>query len=136
MPDRSGRSQQVEAGKIIKRCALFVAVTLASLASTAAFATGAIAVDDVAGSKPSEAGYGIGFGDDRASAEASAVSKCKEAGNDTCKVKVSFEKCGAYASSNDHFGIGWGKSADVAKEKALTQCGAGICRVVASECDD
>jgi hypothetical protein len=66
-----------------------------------AWATGAIAVDDEAGAKPSDAGYGIGFGDTKESAQEAALAKCKAFGNESCKVVVWFEKCGAYASSNE-----------------------------------
>jgi len=31
-------------------------------------------------------------------------------GNESCKVVVWFDKCGAYASSNEKYGIGWGDS--------------------------
>ena len=101
-----------------------------------ALAEGAIAVDDTAGSKPSAAGYGIGFGDDKESAKEAALEKCKSMGNDSCKVAVWFKKCGAYASSNEKYGIGWGDSISDAKSTALDQCGNDNCRVVASECAD
>ena len=47
-----------------------------------------------------------------------------------------FEKCGAYASSAEKYGIGWGGSEADAKSKAMDQCGNGNCRVVASDCND
>jgi hypothetical protein len=99
-------------------------------------AEGAIAVDDQPGEKPSDAGYGIGFGDSKESAQKAALAKCNSMGNDTCKVVVWFEKCGAYASSNEKYGIGWADSEDDAKSKALAQCGNERCRVVASDCGD
>jgi Domain of unknown function (DUF4189) len=101
-----------------------------------AWAEGAIAVDDQAGNKPSDAGYGIGFGDTKESAQAAALRICKSAGNDSCKVVVWFQNCGAYASSVEKYGIGWGESEEIAKSKALETCGNSNCRVVASECGD
>ena len=123
-------------GQIMKKQALFLAAAMAFAATAPAFAVGAIAVDDTAGSKPSDAGYGIGFGDTKASAQTAAITKCKESGNDSCKVAVWFEKCGAYASSAEKYGIGWGGSEADAKSKAMDQCGNGNCRVVASDCND
>ena len=93
-------------------------------------------MDDQPGEKPSDAGFGIGFGDSKESAQKAALAKCNSMGNDTCKVVVWFEKCGAYASSNEKYGIGWGDSEDDAKSKAMDQCGNGHCRVVASDCGD
>jgi hypothetical protein len=115
---------------------LLLAAGLFVAQSGYALAAGAIAVDDQPGSKPSDAGYGIGFGDSKESAQKAALAKCNTAGNDSCKVVVWFDKCGAYASSNEKYGIGWGDSEEDAKSKALAQCGNGLCRVVASDCGD
>lgn len=111
------------------------AVVLAAQVDNA-WATGAIAVDDQGGSKPSDAGYGIGFGDTKQAAMAAAMEKCKSFGNDSCKVIVWFKKCGAYASSNEKYGYGYGDSEEIAKSAALDMCGNSGCRVVASDCGD
>jgi hypothetical protein len=118
------------------RWVLFVGACLLLPLASNAWAEGAIAVDDQPGEKPSDAGYGIGFGDSKESAQKAALAKCNSMGNDTCKVVVWFEKRGAYASSNEKYGIGWADSEDDAKSKALEQCGNGHCRVVASDCGD
>jgi len=115
---------------------LFIGACLVLALSGGAWAEGAIAVDDQPGQKPSDAGYGIAFGDSKASAEQAALAKCNSMGNESCKVVVWFDKCGAYASSNEKYGIGWGDSEDAAKDKAMEQCGNGHCRVVASDCGD
>ena len=115
---------------------LIVATALFAVTSSDAVATGAIAVDDEPGAKPSDAGYGIGFGDSKESAMKAALAKCKDAGNASCKVVVWFEKCGAYASSFEKYGIGWAGSKDGAEQKALDNCGNSHCKVVTSECDD
>ena len=121
---------------IFNQKALIVAAGLFAFTASHALATGAIAVDDQPGAKPSDAGYGIGFGDSKDSAKQAALRKCKDAGNDSCKVMVWFEKCGAYASSFEKYGIGWGDSKDDAEAKALDVCGNDHCKVVTSECDD
>ena len=101
-----------------------------------AFAEGAIAVDDQAGSKPGDAGYGVGYGDTKESAQAAALKKCTDMGNDQCKVVVWYKKCGAYASSAEKFGIGYADTEESAKSMALAQCSVSSCRVVASDCDE
>ena len=121
---------------VLRKEILLLATAMFAISSSHAFATGAIAVDDEPGAKPSDAGYGIGFGDSKESAMKAALAKCKEAGNASCKVAVWFEKCGAYASSFEKYGIGWAASKDAAEEKALDNCGNSHCKLVASECDD
>jgi hypothetical protein len=99
-----------------------------------ALAFGAIAVDDDADTKPGQAGYGIGSGDSREEAAAAAIVQCKKSGNDSCKIVVRYDQCGAYASSNAKFGIGWGKSEATAKSKAMDDCGNDSCKIVVSDC--
>jgi hypothetical protein len=118
------------------KCLLFVGACLLLPSTGNAWAEGAIAVDDQPGEKPSDAGYGIGFGDSKESAQTAALAKCNGEGNTSCKIVVWFDKCGAYASSNEKYGIGWGDTEDDAKSKAMEQCGNGHCRVVASDCGD
>ena len=118
----------------ITKGALGLALALFLAQSANAWATGAIAVDDEPGGKPSEAGYGIGFGDDKDSAMKSAMKKCKEAGNDNCSVKVWFEGCGAYASSKKYYGHGLGASASQAAQAALNDCNDNSCKVVVTDC--
>lgn len=112
-----------------------VMTVLIVFGSSAAFAAGAIAVDDEEGTKASEVGYGIGSGDTRDAAAADALKECKKAGNKGCKVAVKYDTCGAYAASKKYSGIGWGKSEEIAKSKALSECGSG-CRIVVSDCDE
>lgn len=101
----------------------------------AAFATGAIAIDEQQGDD--EPGYGIAVGhDDKDTAQRAAMTECRKAGNNNCKVRVWFEGCGAYASSSKHYGIGYGKTLKVAEKKALDACGQGSCEVKVSDCDE
>ncbi len=102
--------------------------------SGAAFAEGAIAVNDDQGTKASEVGYGVGEGATRAEAEADAMKQCKSSGNDSCEVVVHYSHCGAYASSKKYSGIGWGDTEEIAKEKAKDKCGDEACRIVVSDC--
>jgi hypothetical protein len=115
---------------------LFVGACLLIPLAGNAWAEGAIAVDDQPGQKPSDAGYGIGYGDSKETAQNAALAKCNSEGNTSCKVVVLFEKCGAYASSNEKYGVGLGDTEEDAKTAAIQQCGNGHCRVVASDCGD
>ena len=101
--------------------------------SGAAFAAGAIAVDDDQGTKASDVGYGVGEGSTREEAAAMALKNCKQAGN-SCEVVVRYDTCGAYAASKKYAGKGWGKTEEIAKRKALDECGDSACRIVVSDC--
>lgn len=114
----------------------FCAVTLAFgllLGGIEARAAGAIAVDDEAGSKADEVGYGIGTGATREEAAADAKRECKKAGNSECKVAVRYDTCGAYAASKQYSGTGWGSTEGAAKANALDACGSG-CKIVVADC--
>jgi hypothetical protein len=101
-------------------------------ASFNAFAFGAIAVDDVAGS--TDVGYGVVVGmDSKEEAKAAALKECKSAGN-SCTVALWFKQCGAYANSKEHSGIGYGDTKAIASAQALEACGAG-CKVQVAECE-
>src|SRR5688572_3038914 len=117
------------------RKTIFAAITasmfLAAAGSTA-FATGAIAVNDGMGTSAEEVGYGVGWGADQKAAEEDAIKQCTEAGNDTCKVAVSFEQCGAYVGDRVHVGAGFGESKEAAEKMALEKC--PNCKVIVSEC--
>ena len=53
-------------------------------------------------------------------------------GVDQCLAKG--DKCGAYAVSHGHFGVGWGTSLRTAQAMSLKECGSN-CRVVVAECE-
>lgn len=120
----------------MKRITLsLVAATFLLSSAVNAYAFGAIAVDDEEGRTASETGYGYSTQhSSRESAEQAALRQCQSAGNSNCKVAVWFEKCGAYAGSRERYGIGWGASDAIARNQALSACGAG-CRIVISACD-
>lgn len=99
-----------------------------------AVAMGAIAVDDEAGTKADEVGYGIGYGDTQDEAAGEAAGACISAGNTNCTIVSVFRGCGAYAASPTHFGVGQGDTPEAAINDALDQCGDG-CRVVVSDCE-
>src|SRR5690606_14727951 len=99
-----------------------------------AMAVGAIAVDDEAGS--TDAGYALVTGyDSESAAKAAALKECRAAGNTNCKVAVWFKTCGSYAASSEHYGIGYGKTKQIAESKAVEDCGGGSCKVVVSDCE-
>jgi len=102
-----------------------------------ALAAGAIAVDDQPGSKPSDAGYGIGLAIPRESAQnrppwpnatppATRPARSSYCSTNAAPMPVPTRKYGHWL----------GDSEDDAKTKALAQCGNGLCRVVASDCGD
>lgn len=99
-----------------------------------AFAAGAIAVDDEEGQ--TDPGYGVIVGaDSRDEAASQALRECRKHGNKDCKVVVKFDKCGAYAGSKKYYGVGWGRSKDVANTMAMNECGNKACKVLVSECE-
>lgn len=112
-----------------------ISAVLLVASTCSAFAFGAIAVDDEEGRTASEVGYGYSTQHaNREAAEQAALRQCQNAGNSNCKVAVWFAQCGAYAGSRERYGIGWGASDAIARQQALSACGAG-CRVVISACD-
>ncbi len=121
---------------ISRKYGIFLGACLILAQVGGAWAEGAIAVDDAPGSKPGDAGYGIGYGDSKETAQTAAIAKCKGEGNESCKVVMWFKKCGAYASSAEKYGIGYGDTEDAAKDLALKQCGNEHCRMVASDCEE
>ena len=78
-----------------------IAAGLLAIASIGiAFAIGAIAVDDSYGDEPSGVGYGfVTLYGSKQEASAGAMDACQSEGNTDCKVVLTFQKCGAYASS-------------------------------------
>lgn len=99
-----------------------------------AMAAGAIAVDDEEGE--TEPGFGVVVGSDsRDTAAKEALAECRKSGNKNCKVVVRFDKCGAYAVSKKYFGIGYGRSEDVARTMAMNECGNTACKVIVAECE-
>jgi len=100
-----------------------------------AFAWGAIAVDDEAGTHPDDVGYGYSSGHNSAAAARSgAMAECRKQGNTGCKVVLTFEHCGAYAASHRHYGIAEGSTAAAARREAVAACGPG-CQAVVANCD-
>lgn len=119
----------------MKRLASMLAILLASLAfSNAAFAYGAIAVDDEEGED--EPGYGFVTGEESAdAAKRAALKECRASGNKNCRVVVWFKQCGAYAASKKYYGYGYGATKAVAVKNALEGCSSKSCKVVVAECE-
>jgi len=94
----------------------------------------AIAVHDEQGLKGGDAGYGVGEGKTANAANDMAMKNCRTSGNGKCELAVTYQQCGAYASSREHSGTGTGETKDAAKSAALGQCGSGGCKIVVSDC--
>jgi len=109
---------------------IFLLPLLPLLAAFGVHAAGAIAVDDDASTSVRDVGYGIGFGETREDAVRIALHQCRVAGHENCKVKVRFDKCGAYAASANYYGIGTGTTLARAESMAIEECGRSWCRVV------
>ena len=116
---------------VVRAAAFVAAVSI----SAGAYAAGAIAIDDEVGQHHDEVGYGVAVGEhSRDEAAGAAMKRCRKEGNANCRVVVRFDKCGAYATSQTHFGVGWGNSQRAAQTMALNECGSN-CRVAVSECE-
>lgn len=113
--------------------ALLAAAVLAFPA--AAFAAGAIAVDDEVGERDPGYGYAINH-KSRDSAAREAVRECRRSGNDSCKVVARFDRCGAYASSRKYAGAGWDNTKREAARMAMQKCGHERCKVHLAVCND
>jgi hypothetical protein len=101
---------------------------------TWSWAAGAIAVDD--DDETEEAGYGMVVGyDTREEAAKEALKECKSQGNSDCRVVARFDTCGAYAASQQYYGVGWGSTEAKAKTMALSKCAQKSCKVVVSDCE-
>ena len=80
--------------------------------------------------------YAVGQGASRQEAERVAMNNCTLGGNKACKVKITYQQCGAYASSPRTSGTGLGSTMDQASVVALASCRDQTCRVVIADCVD
>ena len=113
---------------------LALAVAIAGFSGHAFAASyDAIAVDDDTHTTGGDAGYGVGEGDSQREAQSEAMKSCGEH-NKACQVVVTYQQCGAYASSRQHAATGIGHTEREAQMAALDSCGSGGCKVVVSDC--
>lgn len=115
-----------------KFSAVLAAAMITCAVATSAFAAGAIAVDDEQGMAAEDAGYGVGYGGNRREAERNAMRECKSAGNEGCKVVVTFEECAAYVGNKSHYATGTGSTLKAAEREALDACPR--CKLIVSDC--
>jgi hypothetical protein len=94
----------------------------------------AIAVDDTRGQRGGDAGYGVGTANTRAEANEEAMAACAKAGNTSCQVMLTYQTCGAYASSRTKYGTGTGDTEREARANALSACGNAGCQLTVSDC--
>lgn len=121
-------------GVIMKKIRLAVLVG-ALIMPAAAFAWGAIAVDDQDGQKADDVGYGYVTGENSEdAARRGAMRECRKS-NKSCKVMITFESCGSYAVSGRRWGTGEGVTEGAARRQALLNCGNVACKPVISECN-
>jgi hypothetical protein len=125
----------------MKLLQLFGVVSVASLVAFGASQAVArdavydsIAVSDARGVAGGDAGYGVGQGDSQADSNEGAMHECKTHHNPNCKLVLTYDMCGAYASSANHAGTGMGRTAVEASKNALDACGHDSCKVVVADC--
>ncbi len=97
---------------------------------------GAIAIDDDLRGARGNGDYAVGNGPTVAEARRIAMSNCTLGGNVACVVKLTYPRCGAYASSHRSAGTGVGQSKQEATAAALASCGGGACHLVVADCVD
>ena len=119
----------------IKTALVIVAFITFAVPAFARDATwGALALDTAKAEKAPA--YGVGGADTEEEASSIAMDFCEKAEGVSCKVAVTYEKCGALAVSGKGE-AGWGKSdsKDGAEEQAMEACAADACDVVVSDCN-
>ena len=115
---------------------LLTAAALTTMAATAAYGWGAIAVDDAEDIEPTEVGYGIVTASaTRDAATTEALRLCKGEGNESCELVLTFQNCGAYAAGRAAFGTGTAMTLKDAEQGALAACGEKECKIVISDCE-
>ena len=106
----------------------------ASSAHAGDYAWGAISID--ASSASASPAYGIGGGASESEATDNAQKFCKEAGGGKgCKVMVTYEKCGAFASNGHEAGWGKAPTKGQAEANAMQACEKKDCALVTSDCN-
>ena len=136
-PDRVACYLPAKAGSIrpLMRFLLLSGVLAAVLAGPARAATyDAIAIDDDVGGARGNGDYAVGQGSTAKQARRIAISNCRAGGNVACTLKLTYRRCGAYASSGRTFGTGIGGSMDQATAAALASCDEEACRLVVADC--
>lgn len=118
----------------MKRIAsLTAAIAFCTGFSSSSFAIGAIAIADE-GSKE-KPGHGIVLNEDKKEvAMAKAERECVSRGYKACKAVVWFYTCGAFASSNELYGYGYGATKQLAEAGSMKMCGPN-CTVKVSACE-
>jgi hypothetical protein len=115
---------------------VFATALIVLASSGTAFAWGAFAVDDEEGDTADEVGYGwsTGYPTRNAAAQA-AMNECKGQGNDNCRLVLTFQGCGAYATSPARYGVGTASNSRAAERNAMQACNNSQCQIVLSQCE-
>ena len=115
--------------------ALIVALSITSGEALAA-RYDAIAIDDDIGGASGNGAYAVGQGPTKHEASRIAMSNCSLGGKLACAVKLTYDRCGAYASSHQTAGTGTGISLQAATSAALASCRDTSCHLVIADCVD
>jgi hypothetical protein len=103
-----------------------------SATAAAAKGWGAISVDT--GDDPA---YGVGGGDTKDDAGKNAQKFCASAGGKSCSTVLSYEQCGAYATSaTSGVGKGTGATQKAAEAAAISDCKNADCTILTSDCNE
>lgn len=96
----------------------------------------AIAIDDNIAGARGNGDYAVGQGSTASEAQHIAMSNCTAGGNVACKIQLTYQQCGAYASSHQKAGTGVGSDMRSAIAAALSSCRDGACKLVVADCVD
>ena len=76
-----------------------------------------------------------GGGNSKGEAERNAMKFCRDASKNKCEVVVTYQQCGAYASSRKYSGSASGASEQAVKAQAIRECGDRACKIVVADCN-
>lgn len=96
----------------------------------------AIVIDDDTGGAGGNGDYAVGQASTAKEAQRIAMSNCVVGGNVACTLKLTYQRCGAYASNGRASGKGTADGMDQAVAAALASCGDKTCRLVVADCVD
>jgi hypothetical protein len=95
---------------------------------------GAIAIDTTQAT--AEPSWGVGGGATEDEASQSAVGFCLKTGSKAgCRVVVTYQQCGAFASNGHEAGWSKAPSKKEAEDGAVKACGQNDCALVTSDCN-
>jgi hypothetical protein len=95
---------------------------------------GAIAIDTTQATK--EPSWGVGGGASEDEASGYALGFCLKTGSKTgCRVVVTYQQCGAFASNGEDAGWSKAPTKTEAEDGAIKACSQSGCKLVTSDCN-